>query len=60
VSTPLPGRGTAFVLAGGGSHGAVQVGMLHALVAAGVQPDFVVGTSVGAVNGTFFAADPTP
>lgn len=51
--------GTTFVLAGGGSHGAVQVGMLQALTAAGVQADAVVGTSVGAINGAFYAADPT-
>ena len=59
---PLERRfgGTAFVLAGGGSHGAVQVGMLRALLAAGVRPDFVVGTSVGAINGVFLAGDPTP
>jgi NTE family protein len=49
---------TAFVLSGGGSLGAVQVGMLQALVAAGVRPDMVVGTSVGAVNGAAFAARP--
>lgn len=59
IARYIPPGGTAFVLAGGGSHGAVQVGMLRALVAGGVKPDFVVGTSVGAVNGTFFAADPT-
>ena len=34
---------TAFVLAGGGSLGAVQVGMLKALADAGTPPDFVVG-----------------
>ena len=50
---------TAFVFAGGGSFGAVQVGMLHALVEHGVQPDFVVGASVGAINGAYFAGDPT-
>lgn len=50
---------TAFVLAGGGSHGACQVGMLRALVEADVLPDLIVGTSVGAVNGAAFAADPT-
>ena len=37
----------------------MQVGMLEALVAAGVTPDFVVGTSVGAINGVFFASDPS-
>src|SRR6185437_11630016 len=41
---------TAFVLAGGGSFGAVQVGMLHSLVAHGVTADMVVGSSVGAIR----------
>jgi NTE family protein len=50
---------TAFVLAGGGSFGAIQVGMLHELVAHGVKADFVVGSSVGALNGAYFAGDPT-
>ncbi len=51
---------TAFVLAGGGSLGAVQVGMLKALARAGIVPDLVVGASVGAINGAFYAGDPTP
>ena len=51
--------GTAFVLAGGGSLGAVQVGMLRALTAAGVTPDLLVGASAGAINASFFAGDPT-
>ena len=50
---------TAFVLGGGGVLGAVEVGMLRALLEAGVRPDVVVGTSVGAVNGAHLAADPT-
>ena len=50
---------TAFVLGGGGVLGAAEVGMLRALLEAGVQPDLVVGTSVGALNGAFLAADPT-
>jgi NTE family protein len=49
---------TAFVLAGGGSLGAVQVGMLKALTRAGIEPDLVVGASVGAINGVYFAAQP--
>jgi NTE family protein len=49
---------TAFVLAGGGSLGAVQVGMLRSLLAAGVRPDFVVGSSVGAMNACYFAGQP--
>jgi NTE family protein len=50
---------TAFVLAGGGSLGAVEVGMLQALLEHGERPDFVVGASAGAINGACFAADPT-
>ncbi len=49
---------TALVLAGGGSFGAVQVGMLRELVASGVRADLVVGCSVGAINGVYFAAAP--
>lgn len=49
---------TAFVLAGGGSLGAVQVGMLKALTRQRIVPDFVVGASVGAINGAYFAAEP--
>jgi NTE family protein len=50
---------TAFVLAGGGSHGAIEVGMLRGLLEHGERPDFVVGASAGAINGACFAADPT-
>ncbi len=49
----------AFVLGGGGVLGAGEVGMLRALLEAGITPDLVVGTSVGALNGAFLAADPT-
>lgn len=49
---------TAFVLSGGAALGATQVGMLLALSEAGVQPDLIVGTSVGAVNGSWIAGRP--
>ena len=49
---------TAFVFSGGGSLGAIQVGMLRALLAAGACPDFVVGASVGAINAAYFACAP--
>ena len=52
------GKKTAFVFTGGGSLGAVQVGMLRVLLAAGVRPDFVVGASVGALNASYFAGAP--
>jgi NTE family protein len=48
----------AFVLGGGGIHGAVQVGMLRALAERSVVPDVVIGTSVGAMNGAMVAAVP--
>jgi len=47
------------VLGGGGKWGAVQVGMLAALVDAGRVPDLVVGCSIGAINGALFAQEPT-
>lgn len=50
---------TAFVLGGGGVLGAAEVGMLGALLAAGIVPDLIVGTSIGAVNGAILAAEPT-
>ncbi|MBV8461993.1 MAG: patatin-like phospholipase family protein, partial [Acidimicrobiales bacterium] len=51
---------TALVLAGGGTRGAVQIGMLQVLAEHGFRPDRVYGTSVGAINGAGFAGDPTP
>ncbi len=50
---------TAFVLGGGGVLGAVEVGMLRALLGRGVVPDLVLGTSVGAINGAMVARDPS-
>jgi NTE family protein len=51
---------TAFVLSGGGSLGAMQVGMLRALLRAGIRPDHIYGTSIGSLNGAALAIDPTP
>ena len=48
-------RPVAFVLSGGASLGAVQVGMLSALAEAGVRPDLLVGTSVGALHAAVLA-----
>jgi NTE family protein len=50
---------TAFVLAGGGSRGAVQIGMLGELVNRGIRADRVFGASVGAINGAAYAGNPT-
>ncbi|MGH9117752.1 MAG: patatin-like phospholipase family protein [Acidimicrobiales bacterium] len=48
---------TAFVLSGGGSLGAVQVGMRAAVAERGFHTDLLVGTSVGAVNGAYVCAN---
>lgn len=43
-------RRIAIVLGGGGARGALQVGALRALLEAGITPDILVGTSIGALN----------
>jgi NTE family protein len=55
--TDLP-RPVGYVLGGGGSLGAVQVGMLQALAEWDVPPDVVAGSSVGSLNGSVLALDP--
>jgi NTE family protein len=50
---------TALVMAGGGTRGATQVGMLQVLVEEGIIPDRIYGASVGAVNGAALAGEPT-
>ena len=58
----MPAEGqqkTAFVFAGGGSFGAIQVGMLHSLASHGVTADMVFGSSVGALNAAYYAGTPT-
>lgn len=57
---PSADQKVAFVFAGGGSLGAIQVGMLHVLMQTGLRPDFVVGSSVGAINAAYFAGSPDP
>jgi NTE family protein len=49
----------AFVLSGGGSLGAIQAGMLEALLERDIVPDVLVGTSIGAANAAFLAAELT-
>ncbi len=49
---------TAFVLSGGASLGALQVGMLRALYERGIAPDLLVGASAGALNAAFVASRP--
>ena len=58
IPTASPRLKTAFVLAGGGSLGAVQVGMLKALAEQDVTADMVVGSSAGAINAAYYAGRP--
>jgi NTE family protein len=53
-------RQVAFVLSGGGVLGAAQVGQMRALIEAGIIPDMLIGSSVGALNAAAIASDPTP
>jgi NTE family protein len=46
------------VLQGGGALGAYQVGVFQALHEAGIEPDWVIGTSIGAINGAIIAGNP--
>ena len=55
-SLELP-RPIAFVFSGGASSGALHVGMLQAVEAYGIEPDIVVGTSVGALHGAVVAGE---
>jgi NTE family protein len=47
-----------FVLSGGASLGAIQVGMLRALYEREIAPELIVATSAGAVNGAYIASRP--
>jgi len=47
----------ALVLQGGGALGAYQVGVYEALHEAGIEPDWVIGTSIGAINGSIIAGN---
>ena len=53
----LPGQ-VVLVLQGGGALGAYQVGVYEALHEAGIEPDWVIGTSIGAINAALIAGNP--
>lgn len=57
VRPNLPGQ-VVLVLQGGGALGAYQVGVYQALHEAGIEPDWVIGTSIGAINGALIAGNP--
>jgi NTE family protein len=56
---PRPAPEVAFVLPAGGSTGAVQVGIIQALLDCDIVPDVLVGCSVGALNAAYLALNPT-
>jgi NTE family protein len=53
----LPGQ-VVLVMQGGGALGAYQVGVYQALHEAGIEPDWVIGTSIGAINGALISGNP--
>jgi len=55
----FPGQ-VVLVLQGGGALGAYQVGVYEALHEAGVEPDWVIGTSIGAINAALIAGNAAP
>jgi NTE family protein len=57
VCVDVPGQ-IVFVLQGGGALGAYQAGVYEALHEAKVEPDWVIGTSIGAINGAIIAGNP--
>ena len=56
-NTTLPGQ-VVLVLQGGGALGAYQVGVYEAMHEAGIEPDWVIGTSIGAINAALIAGNP--
>ncbi|AUT70287.1 patatin [Paraburkholderia hospita] len=52
----MPGQ-VVLVLQGGGALGAYQVGVYEALHKAGVEPDWVIGTSIGAINAALISGN---
>ena len=52
--TSLPGR-IVLVMQGGGALGSYQAGAYEALHEAGIEPDWIIGTSIGAINGAIIA-----
>src|SRR5262245_27223257 len=51
-------RQTVLVFQGGGALGAYHAGVLQALHEAGIEPDWIIGTSIGAINAALIAGNP--
>jgi NTE family protein len=52
-------RQIVLVLQGGGALGAYQAGVYHALHEHGIEPDWIIGTSIGAINASLIAGNPS-
>src|SRR5215472_16194138 len=50
-------RQIVLVLQGGGALGAYQAGVYHALHEHGIEPDWIIGTSIGAINASLIAGN---
>jgi NTE family protein len=48
----------AFILQGGGALGSYQAGVYEAMHEAGIEPDYLIGVSIGAINGAIIAGNP--
>jgi len=54
----MPYDTVALVLQGGGALGAYQAGVFEGLVEAGIEPHWVAGVSIGAINAALIAGNP--
>ena len=54
--TPIAGQ-VVLVMQGGGAQAAYEGGVYQALHEAGIEPDWVIGTSIGAINGSIIAGN---
>jgi NTE family protein len=57
LAASIPGQ-IVLVLQGGGALGSYQAGVYQALHEAGIEPDWIIGTSIGAINAGLIAGNP--
>src|SRR5262245_5833257 len=60
IALPADTKQVVLVLQGGGAAGAYQAGVYQALHEAGIEPDWVIGTSIGAINASLIAGNDPP
>ena len=59
LAKDLPGQ-VVLVLQGGGALGSYQAGVYQALHEAGIEPEWIIGTSIGAINASLIAGNELP